>query len=134
MQRSALCRSRRQLSNAYLLAKFQFDTAENEPLPDRAVQPAIQTVRRGGPSRRRCGPGPAPARRGGGPPSGRACFGSRNGRGEISQDTPTELEIRSQGCSLGTLSHFFKLNPRDSAEMYNLLLPEILRTEICRSA
>ena len=31
VQRSALCRSRRELSNAYLLAKFRFDTAENEP-------------------------------------------------------------------------------------------------------
>ena len=31
MQRSALCRSRRELSNEYLLAKFGFDTAENEP-------------------------------------------------------------------------------------------------------
>ena len=31
MQRSALCRSRRELSNAYLLAKFGFDKAENEP-------------------------------------------------------------------------------------------------------
>ena len=31
MQRSALCRSRRELSNAYLVAKFRFDTAENEP-------------------------------------------------------------------------------------------------------
>ena len=29
--RSALCRSRREPSNAYLLAKFGFDTAENEP-------------------------------------------------------------------------------------------------------
>ena len=28
MQRSALCRSRRELSNEYLLAKFGFDTAE----------------------------------------------------------------------------------------------------------
>ena len=43
MQRSALCRSRRELSNAYFLAKFGFDTAENEPctvplssLPNRA--------------------------------------------------------------------------------------------------
>ena len=32
MQRSALCRSRRELSNEYLLAKFGFDTAENEPV------------------------------------------------------------------------------------------------------
>ena len=32
MQRSALCRSRRELSNAYLLAKIRVDTAENEPL------------------------------------------------------------------------------------------------------
>ena len=31
MQRSALCRSRRELSNAYFLAKFSFDTAENGP-------------------------------------------------------------------------------------------------------
>ena len=31
MQRSALCRSRRELFNAYFLAKFGFDTAENEP-------------------------------------------------------------------------------------------------------
>ena len=31
MQRSALCRSRRELSSAYFLAKFGFDTAENEP-------------------------------------------------------------------------------------------------------
>ena len=31
MQRSALCRSRRELSNEYLLAKVGFDTAENEP-------------------------------------------------------------------------------------------------------
>ena len=31
VQRSALCRFRRELSNEYLLAKFGFDTAENEP-------------------------------------------------------------------------------------------------------
>ena len=31
MQRSALCRSRRELSNEYFLAKFGFDTAEKEP-------------------------------------------------------------------------------------------------------
>ena len=31
VQRSALCRSRRELSNEYLLAKFGFDTAENQP-------------------------------------------------------------------------------------------------------
>ena len=48
MQRSPLCRSRRELSNAYLLAKFGFDTAglpasqpaENDPCkvcPDRIV-------------------------------------------------------------------------------------------------
>ena len=32
---SALCSSRRELSNAYLLAKFRFDTAENEPAKNR---------------------------------------------------------------------------------------------------
>ena len=31
VQRSALCRSLRELSNEYLLAKFGFDTAENNP-------------------------------------------------------------------------------------------------------
>ena len=31
MQRRALCRSRREFSNEYLLAKFGFDAAENEP-------------------------------------------------------------------------------------------------------
>ena len=31
VQRSALCRSRRELSNAYFIAKFGLDTAENEP-------------------------------------------------------------------------------------------------------
>ena len=31
VQMSALCRSRREVSNVYLLAKFGFDTAENEP-------------------------------------------------------------------------------------------------------
>ena len=32
VQRSALCRSRRELSNEYLLAKIGVDTAEKEPL------------------------------------------------------------------------------------------------------
>ena len=31
MQRSAFCRSRREFSNAYFVAKFGFDTAVNEP-------------------------------------------------------------------------------------------------------
>ena len=31
VQRSVLCRSRQELSNAYLVAKIGFDTAENEP-------------------------------------------------------------------------------------------------------
>ena len=34
VQRSSLCRLWRELSNAYLLAKFRFDTAENEPSGD----------------------------------------------------------------------------------------------------
>ena len=32
VQRSALCRSRRELSNEYLLTKIGVDTAENVPL------------------------------------------------------------------------------------------------------
>ena len=31
VQRSPLCRSRRELSNAYFVAKFGFDTTDNEP-------------------------------------------------------------------------------------------------------
>ena len=44
VQRSALCRSRRELSNAYLLTIFGFDTAENEPCK---ICPAPVTVRSG---------------------------------------------------------------------------------------
>ena len=39
MQRSVLCRSRRALSNAYLLAKFRFDKAENEPYKVCRIRP-----------------------------------------------------------------------------------------------
>ena len=38
VQRSALCRSRRELSNEDLLAKFGFDTAENEPCEVRTFE------------------------------------------------------------------------------------------------
>ena len=34
-----MCRSRRELSNAYLLAKFGFDTAENEPSKVCPIEP-----------------------------------------------------------------------------------------------
>ena len=37
-----MCRSRRELSNAYFLAKFGFDTAENEPCP---VCPPVHDAR-----------------------------------------------------------------------------------------
>ena len=75
MQRSALCRSRRELSNAYLLAKFGFDTAENEPCQICPIEPCQnllssqaafevgQPALVGTPRRaRRCGPR-RPARR-----------------------------------------------------------------------
>ena len=39
---SALCRFRRELSNAYLLAKFRFDTAEIEPSKVCPIEPAIR--------------------------------------------------------------------------------------------
>ena len=56
VQRSALCRSRRELSNEYLLAKFGFDTAENEPCKvcpiERCSHPRVQ---------RTCGPGCCPS-------------------------------------------------------------------------
>ena len=60
MQRSALCGSRRELSNAYFLAKIRFDTAENElakNLKNLAIFPnfakpaaALRDERRGAPA------------------------------------------------------------------------------------
>ena len=47
VQRSALCRSRRELSNAYLLAKIGVDTAENEPLEvwgENAIQYSLHSL------------------------------------------------------------------------------------------
>ena len=41
MQSSALCRSRRELSNAYFLAKFGLDTAENEPCQVCPIEPSL---------------------------------------------------------------------------------------------
>ena len=48
VQSSALCKSRRELSNEYLLAKFGFDTAENEPSKVRPIPrgEAIRVLRR----------------------------------------------------------------------------------------
>ena len=53
-----MCRSRRELSNAYLLAKFRFDTAENEPskvcrIPSIQVRAARGAAARGRDARRR---------------------------------------------------------------------------------
>ena len=42
VQRSAFCRSQRELSNAYLLAKFCFDTAEYKP--SKACAPPAPTA------------------------------------------------------------------------------------------
>ena len=50
VQRSALCKSRRELSNEYLLAKFRFDTAENELSKVCPAVPA-DAERQGGPPR-----------------------------------------------------------------------------------
>ena len=52
MQRNALCRSRRELLNAYLLAKFRVDTAENEPCKVCRI-PSPCGQHRSRPSRRR---------------------------------------------------------------------------------
>ena len=57
VQRSALCRSRRELSNAYLVAKFGLDTAENEPCqvwPSRAASRRRRRSRACWRSPRRC--------------------------------------------------------------------------------
>ena len=70
MQRSALCRSRRELSNAYFLAKFGFDTAENEPCqvcPTPRNAAAKRAKRVAGPRWRPAGYG---GRGGRGPPAG----------------------------------------------------------------
>ena len=50
VQRSALCRSRRELSNEYLLAKIGVDTAENEPLEvwgENSIQYSLHSLPRG---------------------------------------------------------------------------------------
>ena len=57
MERSVLCRSRREFSNAYFVAKFGFDTAENEPskicpLSSTSTHPGALLVRREGRGRR----------------------------------------------------------------------------------
>ena len=46
VQMRALCRPRRELSNAYLLAKFRFDTAENEPCKARLPEGQLPEVYR----------------------------------------------------------------------------------------
>ena len=53
VQRSAFCRSRREFSNAYFLAKFRFDTAENEPSEGCPIE-AMRGLR--APGRRGAGP------------------------------------------------------------------------------
>ena len=52
MQSSALWRSRRELSNEYFLAKFRFDTAENEPFKVCRSLPAGAAARSRRPRRR----------------------------------------------------------------------------------
>ena len=59
MQQSALCRSRRELSNAYLLANFRFDTAENEPSKVCRICAATALAGAPGAAALRCGLGPA---------------------------------------------------------------------------
>ena len=44
VQRSVLCRSRRELSSECLLAKVGFDTAENEPFKVCPIEPALQAA------------------------------------------------------------------------------------------
>jgi len=65
VQRSAFCRSRRELSNAYLLAKCGFDTAENQPCKvcplsaygsPRCSETSSSSRRRWGRRWRKCGP------------------------------------------------------------------------------
>ena len=43
-----MCRSRRELSNAYLLAKFGFDTAENEPCKVCPIERSSSSLGRSG--------------------------------------------------------------------------------------
>ena len=65
VQRNASCRSRRELSNAYLFAKFGFDTAENEPCKVCRVLESGPEARAGPPPDARAGaqspPGSFPA-------------------------------------------------------------------------
>ena len=83
-----MCRSRRELSNAFLLAKIGVDTAENEPLKVHLIftlWDLIFTPRR--PARGDDPSAPATAGRAGGPPRGARlrpgrAGARREGRGE----------------------------------------------------
>ena len=97
MQRSAFCRSRRELPNAYFLAKFGFDTAENELSKVCAI---FDAVRRGTGKSSAGAPtvvvssGPRPKTRP--PPTLRAARPQR----APARDTPTMVESEHEKTSL----------------------------------
>ena len=68
VQRRALCRSRRELSNAYFVAKFGLDTAENEPCQVCPTEPFPAGI--AGPAPRREPRARAPASARGAPETG----------------------------------------------------------------
>ena len=80
MQRSALCRSRRELSNAYLLTTFGFDPAENEPCKVWPIEGSMQECTRTGASSRAGGGAGARAGRDQG---GRRVRPGGHGRGRV---------------------------------------------------
>ena len=88
MQRSALCRSRRELSNAYLLANFGFDTAENEP--SKVCRPSMSTTASPAPRSRGCRAATGPSR-----PASWA--GSGRSRGAAPRSSEGRLLPESEG-------------------------------------
>ena len=82
MQRSALCRSLRELSNAYFLAKFCFDTAENEP------SKVCRITRQSGQVHLAGVPGPGPPRAG--------CLASA-----LAATLASQRRVGDVGCDVG---------------------------------
>ena len=105
MQRSALCRSRRELSNAYLLAKFGFDTAENEPSKVCRPPPRAATTRR---------------RRGGRPPIVRDDPGrlARSGKFDRARSRLYRRQILQENMRLKALAEIYTMH--SFAQLCNL--------------
>ena len=104
-----MCRSRRELSNAYLLAKIGVDTAENEPLEvwgDNSIHYSLHSLFKirggaGGGGRERAAPE-------GGAPAASGRMAGRAARGSLARLCRAADQAEAQ---------FFKIQKSDSGEL-----------------